>query len=155
MIKPTTTRRGPTLRSRALPFALLCALTSLAEADVRYQIHPTDGEFVKTSEPCGTKTKDDLFTRVIRFVPWLVVDDHQAMTLIVDGHESPADKMLNGVGWWHYDSKQHTYAKTMVISLKPGKKDSQKIISIGVIRRMDDLECGERWVGLVKEAREK
>lgn len=137
----------------ALPCTLLCALTSLAEADVRYQIHPTDGEFVKTSEPCGAKTRDELFTRVIRFVPWLVVDDQQAMTLIVDGHKSPANKMLNGVGWWHYNSKQHT--KTMVISLTPGKRDSQKIISIGVIRRMDDLECGERWVGLVKEAREK
>lgn len=131
--------------------AILCVLGTVASAEVRYQIHPTDGEFVKTIKPCGDKTRDEIFTRILRFVPTLVIDNRNVMTLIANGKEEPADEMLDGIGWWHYDGKQST--KTMVISLKPGGKPTQKVLTLAVIRRMDDLECSERWVGSVEVAR--
>lgn len=127
--------------------AIVCALACTAHADTHFKIHPTDGEFVTTRRACGPKTKDELFTRVIAPVPTLIVGDKHAMTLQIKKDLHPADETIEGVGWWHYDGKGST--KTLVISLRPGKNGHQ-IISINVIRRMDAIECSERWVGTVE-----
>ena len=136
--------------SKPLMIASLVA-ASTASADVRYQVHPTDGEFVKTFKPCGEVTRGEIFQRIIRFTPTLVVDDRRVMTLITKAKEEPADEMIDGMGWWHYNGTSQT--KTMVISIKPGGSPTQKIFTLGVIRRMDELECSEKWVGSVKEER--
>lgn len=127
--------------------AIMCALACTAHADARFQIHPTNGEFVATHRACGPKTKDELFTNVIAPAPTLIVGDKQEMTLQIKTILHPANDTIEGVGWWRYDGKSST--KTMVISLRPGKKGNQ-IISINVIRRMDAIECSERWVGTVE-----
>lgn len=130
----------------------ICALTTIADADRRYVIHPTNGEFVTTDEPCGDKTRDELFTRVIRYVPTLVIDDREDMTMIVKGDVHVADQMKNGDGWWNYIGQKET--KHMVVHLsdgKPGQSD-QKVISIFVRRVIDKMTCFEKWSGIVKEA---
>lgn len=131
----------------------LLALTTSAVADTRYVIHPTNGEFVKTTKPCGEATRGEIFNRIIRFTPTLVVDKRKVMTLITKAKEEPADEMIDGIGWWHYDGLQQT--KTMIIALKPGGKPSQRVLHLGVVRRMDEIECSEKWVGTVEESRGK
>lgn len=126
-------------------------------ADSRYPIHPTDGEFAATSNPCGQQTRDELYNRVIKFVPTLIVGPVQtpggrgAWVLNIAGDDLPSDETVNGEGRWYYNGKQQL--KTQKIVLRPARKDKprERSISISVIRRMDELECSERWVGLVQE----
>lgn len=133
--------------------AILCVLVGAVSAEVRYTIHPTDGEFTKTSNPCGAQTKDELFDRVLKFVPVLVLrevsapDGKGGMVLNIAGDDHPADETSNNEGRWFYNGKQQL--KTQKVLLGP-VRSNKRVISISVIRRMDELECSERWLGTVE-----
>lgn len=133
---------------RALIIFCICIVTSSVMADARYRIHPTDGEFVKTAKPCGAETRDELYTRVITFVPTLIVTG-PLMILSIKGNEQRADQMIDGDGWWNFDGKQSK--KSQVISLKRTPKETSRAITISVIRHLDELECAEQWIGTVQQ----
>jgi len=138
--------------------ATIVSATPATSAESRYKIHPTDGEFAKTSNPCGAQTQDELYSRVLKFVPILIIRPVEtpggkgAMTLNIAGDDHPDDETMNGEGRWYYNSVNKQQLKTQKIVLRPGNKDKpqQRVISISVIRRMDEIECSERWVGIVE-----
>lgn len=131
-------------------FVFLLLLVSTVAAESRFKIHPTDGEFVRTEKACGEKTKDELFDKIIKRVPVLVIGKDK-MSLELKEGSIVADKVLNDTGWWNYYVGKLS-SKTMIITLEP-TKTKFRVISIGIVMKLDELVCSEKWVGLVEVPR--
>lgn len=121
------------------------ALVALAPAASADNIRLDKGAIVDHPNRCNLATLEWL-QKIIDRDPLIVctrVDGHDTMTIKI-GREDPlaADSVDGTTGHWRLNDET-----TMVISIDPFRHPNAPGVTVGLLKRADEKECSERWVG--------
>jgi hypothetical protein len=130
---------------------MLCLFLSVAAADTPYVVHTSEGEFEKTTSPCGEETRDELFG-LLKGQPVVTVGREDMQFTTRDSRDSAAPQYSAGVhatGTWTFGTK------TLVVEVRHwGWGDhGPKVLNVTIERKRPAGKCTEHWQGIVLPSR--